>query len=143
MSVRRYELATLAAARALRSSYCMLSHGKLVARELMPSLQLLEVLRDHRAAGLDEAEAAIMDLAGKVAEDASSVEKADVERLRKLGLSDDEIFSVVAAAALRSFFTKTLDGLGVQPDAALGHLEPPELRDALTVGRPIETGTTR
>ncbi len=36
------------------------------------------------------------------------------------------------------FFSQTLDALGVAPDAAYSEL-PPELRDALTVGRPIET----
>ena len=40
------------------------------------------------------------------------------------------------AAALRCFFSKTLDGLGVQADAKYSGLEP-GLRDALTVGRPI------
>jgi alkylhydroperoxidase family enzyme len=31
MDLRRYELATLAAARRLRSSYCCLAHGKILA----------------------------------------------------------------------------------------------------------------
>jgi len=60
-----------------------------------------------------------------------------VERLRGFGLTDDEIFDVVLAAAARCFFSKTLDGLGVQPDAAYRALDP-DVRDALTVGRPIE-----
>jgi hypothetical protein len=77
-----------------------------------------------------------MDLADKVAHDATSVVEADIVRLRSLGLSDAEIFDVVAAAAMRCFFSKTLDGLGVRPDARYAELDP-ELRDALTVGRPI------
>jgi alkylhydroperoxidase family enzyme len=86
--------------------------------------------------GLDETDAAIMTFAEKVADDASSVTRDDVERLRALGLSDAEITDVVLAAALRSFFAKTLDGLGALPDAVYGELDP-ALRDALTVGRPI------
>jgi hypothetical protein len=31
MDLRRYELATLAAARRLRSSYCCLAHGRVLA----------------------------------------------------------------------------------------------------------------
>jgi len=65
------------------------------------------------------------------------VTEDDVERLRGVGLTDDEIFDVVLAAAARCFFSKTLDGLGVQPDAAYRGLDP-AVRDALTVGRPIE-----
>jgi hypothetical protein len=37
---------------------------------------------------------------------------------------------------VRAFLTKTVDGLGVLPDASYRELDP-ELRDALTVGRPI------
>jgi hypothetical protein len=43
---------------------------------------------------------------------------------------------VVLAAAARCFFSKTLDALGVRPDASYRQL-PPELRRVLVVGRPI------
>ena len=43
---------------------------------------------------------------------------------------------VVLAAAARCFFSKTLDALGVRPDASYRELDP-ELREALVVGRPI------
>jgi hypothetical protein len=59
-----------------------------------------------------------------------------MDRLRGLGLSDEEIFDVVLAAAARCFFSKALDGAGVAPDAKYSELAP-ELRDTLTVGRPI------
>jgi hypothetical protein len=57
-------------------------------------------------------------------------------RCFQLGLADDEILDVVLTAAVRAFLTKTVDGLGVLPDASYRELDP-ELRDALTVGRPI------
>ncbi len=90
-------------------------------------------------AGLADADIAVMELAEKIAADATSVTAADVERLRAVGLSDAEIFDVVLAAAARCFFSKTLDALGVQPDAMYAELEP-GLRDALMVGRQIEAG---
>ena len=40
------------------------------------------------------------------------------------------------AAAARCFFSKTLDALGVLPDASFRELAP-ELREVLVVGRPI------
>jgi len=123
MDTRRYELATVAAARSLRSSYCTLAHGKVLADRFLEP-------------GLDEVDVAVMDLAEKVAEDATSITEADVQRLRDLGLSDAEIFDVVAAAAARCFFSKTLDALCAQADPVFGELDP-ELRDVLTVGRPI------
>ena len=84
----------------------------------------------------DEVELAAMELAEKVVGDATAVTVDDIDRLRTLGLEDAEILDIVAAAAVRCFFSKTLDALGVLPDAVFAELQP-ELRDALAVGRPI------
>lgn len=137
MDLRRYELVTVAAAKRLRSSYCMLAHGGILARDHLPPEQLRDVALDHRTAGLEPADVAAMDLAEKIAADATSVTPEDVERLRAFGLDDGDIVSVVAAATARCFFSKTLDALGVQPDARYSDVEP-DLRGALVVGRPIE-----
>jgi uncharacterized peroxidase-related enzyme len=136
MDLRRYELATVAAARRLRSSYCALAHGSILVDKFLEPDALRAVVADHHQAGLDEVDVAVMDLADKVADDATAVTDEDIERLRALGLSDTDIFDVVVAAAARCFFSKTLDGLGVQADARFAALEP-QLLDALTVGRPI------
>jgi uncharacterized peroxidase-related enzyme len=140
MTLRRYELATIAAARRLRSSYCMLAHGSMVLQhELLGPDELRSVVTDHRAAGLDPAEVALMDFAEKVADDATSVTQEDVDALREHGLSEADILDVVLTAALRSFFSKVLDGVGAQPDAEFEQRLAPELRAVLTVGRPIAT----
>ncbi len=57
----------------------------------------------------------------------------------ELGLSAAEVVDVVLAATARCFFSKTLDALGAEPDAAYRELDP-ALREALTVGRPVEGG---
>ncbi|MBV8256824.1 MAG: peroxidase [Actinobacteria bacterium] len=134
--LRRYELATLAAARRVRSSYCALAHGRVLAERFFAEEEVPR-LPD----GLDEADRAVMELAEKVVDDATSVSRGDVDRLRSLGLTDEEIVDVVLAAAVRCFFSKTLDALGVQPDAAYAELDP-AFRDPLTVGRPIEEART-
>jgi uncharacterized peroxidase-related enzyme len=136
MDPRRYELATLAAARELRSSYCALAHGKVLADRFIDAKTVQALAGDHTDAGLDEVEVAVMDLAAKVAGDTTAITESDVRRLRDLGLSDGEIFDVVLAAAARCFFSKAVDALGIQPDAEFSELEP-GLREALTVGRPI------
>jgi len=136
MELRRYELATVAAAGRLRSSYCMLAHGSVLTSKFMEPEALRAIVADHRNSGLDEVDVAVMDLAEKVADDATSVTQADIDRLRELGLTDPEILDVVLAAAARCFFSKVLDGVGAQADAKFAALEP-ALRDALTVGRPI------
>ncbi len=135
MDERRYEIATLAAARRLRSSYCSLAHGRVLAR-LIPAQVVRDIALGRASDELDEVDMAVIDVADKVAADATTVSQADIERLRSLGLSDAEILDVVLAAAARCFFSKVLDAVGCDPDAAFHELER-GLRDALTVGRPI------
>jgi uncharacterized peroxidase-related enzyme len=113
MDLRRYELATLAAARRLRSSYCMLAHGSVLIERFVDAETLQRIAHDHRRADLDEVDVAVMDFAEKVVEDATTVTQADVDRLRELGLSDPDVLDVAAAAAAAA------------------------LQQALTVGRPI------
>jgi len=134
MDLRRYELATLAAALRLRSSYCSLMHGRVLLEQFGEPVR--EIALDRRTAGLDEVDLAVMDLAEKVVEDASAIGERDLEPLRELGLSEEEIMDVVLAAAARCFFSKTLDSLGVLPDASLAALGP-DVLEVLVVGRPV------
>jgi alkylhydroperoxidase family enzyme len=62
--LRRYELATVAAAKALRSSYCALSHGKVLAEQFLGSDAVAEL-----PAGLDDVDLAVVSLAEKVVRD--------------------------------------------------------------------------
>jgi uncharacterized peroxidase-related enzyme len=136
MGVRRYELATLAAARALKSSYCSLAHGKVLRDKYLGAEGLTAVVVDRTASDLAPEEVAIMDFAEKVAGDASTITAEDVEILRTHGLSEPEILDVALAAGARSFFSKVLDSMGARPDSAYLGMEP-ELQRLLTVGRPI------
>jgi alkylhydroperoxidase family enzyme len=134
MDLRRYELATLAAAQRLRSSYCCLAHGKVLIEQF--GEPVLQIASDRSTAGLDDVDLAVMELAERVVDDATAIDESDRQRLRDLGLSDEEIMDVILTAAARCFFSKTLDGLGLLPDASYRELEP-ELREVLVVGRPI------
>jgi len=136
MDLRRYELVTLAAARRLRSSYCTLAHGSVLMAKFMQPAAVRALVDDYRTAGLEPVDQAVMELADKVVHDATAVSQADIDRLRTFGLTDSEILDVVLAAAVRCFFSKTLDALGAEPDAKYSELDP-DLRDALAVGRPI------
>ncbi len=124
MDLRRYELATVAAARRLRSTYCTLAHGSVLIDKFLDAEAIAAVVQDHRNAGLTPTEVAVMDLAEKVVEDATATDRSDIERVRSLGLSDEEIVDVVLAAAARCFFSKTLDALGVEAGAKYAERDP-------------------
>jgi len=135
MSTERFELVTFAAAVELRNSACSLQHGKML-KEFFSNETICGLRRGEFDDTVAEVDRAIYSFAQKVARDASRITAGDVDHLKSLGLGDDEIFDVVATAAGRAFFTKLLDGLGVETDSAFAVLEAP-FREALTVGRPI------
>nr|WP_244910257.1 carboxymuconolactone decarboxylase family protein [Agrobacterium rosae]MDX8300813.1 carboxymuconolactone decarboxylase family protein [Agrobacterium rosae] len=135
---RRYELVTLAAARELRSSYCMLAHGAVLVRDGVSGDELQAIVEGANDAPLNEQERAIMIFATKVVRDATSITQADIDALKTHALTDAEIFDIVAAAAARCFFSKTLDALGTSPDQTYVEKLGPDLAQKLAMGRPVE-----
>ena len=140
MTPRRYELATLGAARALRSSYCSLAHGEVLVRDHLPAGTVAALASGADDVDLDPAERAVVGFAAKVARSAPDVTADDVAALRGHGLTDEEILDVVLAASIRCFFSTVLDATGTLPDAALRTRLEPALLEALTVGRPVADG---
>jgi uncharacterized peroxidase-related enzyme len=137
MERRRFELATIAAARVYRSTYCLAAHSKFLRDICGDESTMRAISADPSGGSLDATDRAVMEFAGKVALDASSINAADVQQLRDHGLSDPEIADVVFAVGARAFFTTVLDGLGAQADVQLGQTFDPEVRRQVTVGRPI------
>jgi uncharacterized peroxidase-related enzyme len=133
---RRFELATFAASVGLRSTLCTLAHGKALL-EFFSAEDVMAIARGELPATLSAAEAGIVRFARAVARDASAVTAADVAELKGYGLADAEVFDIAAVAAGRAFFTKIIESLGVATDAPLRAIDA-TLRDALTVGRPVE-----
>ena len=140
MDRRRFELATIAAARALRSTYCTAAHSKFLRDVGGDEESLRAIAADPSGAGLEAQDRAVYEFAAKVATDAASVVQADVDRLRETGLSDADVADVVYAASARSFFTRVLDGLGAQLDTQTADALPAELLHSMIVGRPVADG---
>lgn len=135
LAPREFELATLAAAHALKNSACSLAHGA----ALLKFFSVDEVIRlvsnpDH--ADVAPSDRAIVKFARKVALDASAITQHDTDELRRAGFGDEMIFDLAASAAARCFFAKVLDALGVQPDASAMAMDQ-RFREAMTVGRAI------
>jgi len=136
---RRYELVSLAAAQEIKSSYCSLAFGSKLLKHSYSKEQLQDLLANVDTETLDAKDKAMIRFARKVARDSSSISYEDVEELRKLGFSDEELFDIVVAAAARCFFAKIPDALGVRPDSEYQNLDD-SLKQLLVVGRPISEG---
>ena len=137
MDRRRFEIATIAAARALRSTYCTAAHSAFLRDVCGDGATVEAIAADPSGAALGDQDRAVYEFATKVAADPASVEAADVDRLRSAGLSDADIADVVFAVAARSFFTRVLDGLGAALDVQTAETFSPALREAMVVGRPV------
>jgi uncharacterized peroxidase-related enzyme len=136
MDKRRFELVTFAAAHALKSTLCSVAHGYLLS-QFIPAEDVLAIGRGETPSSLTPAEAAMVAFARKVAADATTVTGDDVRGLKTHGFSDGEIFDIAATSAARAFWSKLLDAVGVEADAAVQKLDP-AFRQPLTVGRPID-----
>ncbi len=134
---RRFELVTFAAAHELRHSPCTLAHGRAL-RPCFRDDEIVAIAEGRGVPSLTAAERAMLRFARQVARDAAAITADDVAILKSHGFGDAEVFEIAATAAARAFFTKLLDAMGVLPDAPFAELPAP-LRDALVVGRPIDT----
>jgi uncharacterized peroxidase-related enzyme len=82
------------------------------------------VMHDYREADLDEPTRGMLDFAVKLTRDPSSVQQEDVEGLRRQGLDDQQVLSVVLITSLFNFMTRLADGLGVEfPATRQRHIE--------------------
>lgn len=136
---RLFELATVAAARALRSTYCTAAHSTFLRSICGDEVVLRSIAADPTGAGLEPRDRAVFEFAGKVAVDACRILRSDVDRLRALGYDDRDITGIVLAVAGRCFFTTVLDGLGSQLDREIAAKLSPELLESMVVGRPVAT----
>lgn len=137
MDRRRYEIATIAAARALRSTYCTAAHAKFLRDECGDEATMVAIAEEPSGSGLGEVDRAVYEFATQVARDAASVQQEDVDALRALGLTDADVADVVFAVSARSFFTRVLDGLGAQLDPQTAATFAPEILESMVVGRAV------
>ena len=137
LSFRQRGILVTAAASTLGDSYCSLAWGQKLGNE-SDAATAAGVLTGSDT-GLTEQEKAMAAWARKVARDPNATTQADIEALRESGLDDGQIFAITAFVALRLAFSTVNDSLGAQPDAQLAQSLPPEVREAVTYGRPVAT----
>jgi uncharacterized peroxidase-related enzyme len=97
-------------------NYCLTSHGAYL-RVMSEDPTLPDRLREnYNAAAPDERTRAILGYAVKITRDAHSCTPEDVQRLRDVGLTDDEIFDVAETAAMFNFTNRLTSALGMVPN---------------------------
>jgi len=137
LSFRQRGILVTAAASTLGDSYCSLAWGGKLGQAA--DAALAAGVLNGSDTGLTHQEHAIAAWARKVARDPNETTPADVQALRDAGLGDEQIFAITAFVALRLAFSTINDALGAQPDAQLAESLPPQVREAVTYGRPVAT----
>jgi alkylhydroperoxidase family enzyme len=122
-----------ACASSMSDPYCALAWGRRLADETSPELAAMVVAGGDT--GLDPREAAIARWARRVATDANGTTADHVDELRRVGLTDTQIFALTLFVAGRIAFSTVNDALGADPDAEMLATTPAVLREAVTFGR--------
>ncbi len=71
---------------------------------------------DWRGADLSNLDKALCEFAEKLTFKQSSIEQADIDRLKSLGLGDRAVTDAVEVIAYFNYITRVADGLGVDPE---------------------------
>jgi len=74
------------------------------------------IVADWREAPLSPADLALCDYAGRLTRKRTGMTEADLDRLRREGLSDRMIHDAVQVVAFFNYITRIADGLGVEPE---------------------------
>lgn len=135
LTPREIALLVCTTARVLGDSYCSLAWGSKLAELAGPAFAV-EVLRGADADTISTREGALKRWAEQVAHDPNGATMQQIDKLRTAGLSDREIFEATVYVALRLAFSTVNDALGARPDHQLVAAAPPEVRAAVTYGRP-------
>lgn len=135
LSKRDQAVLVCATASQLQDSYCSLAWGKTLAAEA-GATAAAAVLKAEDDSALTDRDRALAAWARKVVADPNSTTPADVATLRSAGLDDRTIFEATAFVAFRLAFSTVNDALGANPDWQLVDTAPPEVRSAVTYGRP-------
>lgn len=134
LGVREWRLITLIAAKHIPSTYCSFVYSKQLIGDLGSKEAVLAVQRDFRTAGLSDRDVEMLAYAEKITADASKVTQLDIDRLRSVGFSDQEICDIALCAAFRCFVSRFFDAVGAGPEAAFIDGDE-EFRATMTVGK--------
>jgi RNA polymerase sigma-70 factor (ECF subfamily) len=129
-----------------RNTYFVAVHTEILAAVGVPPETADRLVLNHRNAGLNEANVALLDFARKLAGEPTAIAIQDWTTLRTNGYGDEEILEAVVITALTNFLNTVQFGIGALPDfeprIALPAATPKIANLSSTETRPIDGGTT-
>ena len=91
-----------------------MAHGGFLRQHSDDPQLASHIMHDYTKTDLDPETRGMLDFAVKLTREPTNMSEADVKGLRALGLTDEQILSVVLITCTFNFMTRLADGLGVQ-----------------------------
>ena len=91
-----------------------MAHGGFLRQHSDDPQLASHIMHDSTKTDLDPETRGMLDFAMKLTREPANMSEADVKVLRALGLTDEQILSVVLITCTFNFMTRLADGLGVQ-----------------------------
>lgn len=118
IGVRTYELATLAAARAIGSTHCLIAHARRSLKsKALSQVEVHAVLTGSLTSSLTAPDQAVIAFATRLTTDVSGMTDSDTLQLREAGFTDRQIVDISLSAAVRNYYSRALKALAVPVDA--------------------------
>ncbi len=96
--------------------YCLTSHGFALRALLKDPVKGDRVVLDYRRAGLSEKHMAMLDFAVKLTLDPVTVAEEDIDELRAIGFSDEDVWDIVEVTAMFNYTNRLMSGIGAMPN---------------------------
>jgi uncharacterized peroxidase-related enzyme len=116
LPIRERELIAVVVSSTNGCGLCEIHHTAALGDALDDKIKARRVALDHHLAPLTPREHALVDLAHKVTTDPKSLKPGDFDRLRDVGLDDEDILEAVETSAWFNHTNRIFISLGVIPD---------------------------
>ena len=91
-----------------------MSHGECIRQHSADPELASHITHDYTQADLDDQTRGMLDFAVKLTKDPAKNTKADLQKLRDLGLDEQQVLATVLITCFFNFMTRLADGLGVE-----------------------------
>jgi uncharacterized peroxidase-related enzyme len=102
-----------------------MNHGALLRQVSdLEKNDVVQIGKNYEASSLDEQDKAMLAFAEKINDAPNLLCKADIERLRQVGFTDENILDIITSVAYRNFSNRLNIALGLDDPENLSKVDP-------------------
>src|SRR5215510_1966800 len=110
------EMIAVAVSMANGCLYCLVAHGAALREAIGDPIVADRITLDYKRAGLDPKMEAVLDFAVKITRHPLDCDQEDLENLKSLGLTEQEVWDVIEIAAMYNFTNRMASATGMIPN---------------------------